>query len=80
MNLGWEALNRQGGNVFDAVEEGCSKCEQMQCDGKCYRPKRDHWLALILNFIFSKFLGSVGYGSHPDELGFVSLDAMMMDG
>lgn len=42
MNLGWEALNRQGGNVFDAVEEGCSKCEQMQCDGKCYRPKRDH--------------------------------------
>lgn len=28
----WSVL-RSGGSVLDAVEKGCSRCEQEQCDG-----------------------------------------------
>ena len=52
----WQELNKPEGSVLDAVEVGCSTCEELQCDG------------------------SVGYGSHPDETGRVTLDALIMDG
>ena len=43
-------------SAVDAVEIGCTRCEELQCDG------------------------SVGFGSHPDENGEVTLDSMIMDG
>uniref|UniRef100_A0AAY4CHZ7 N(4)-(Beta-N-acetylglucosaminyl)-L-asparaginase n=1 Tax=Denticeps clupeoides TaxID=299321 RepID=A0AAY4CHZ7_9TELE len=55
VSTAWNAL-KDGGSALDAVEKGCSRCEQDMCDG------------------------SVGYGSHPDETGETTLDAMIMNG
>lgn len=49
-------LAKPDSNSVDAIEAGCKKCEELQCDG------------------------SVGFGGSPDELGDVSLDAMLMNG
>ena len=29
----WEVVFSQNGSALDAVEAGCSKCEELQCDG-----------------------------------------------
>ena len=29
---GWKVLS-QGGSALSAVEEGCTRCEELQCDG-----------------------------------------------
>ncbi len=31
--LAWEVLSENGKSALDAVEEGCSVCENEQCDG-----------------------------------------------
>ena len=31
--VAWQVLDVEGGSAFDAVEQGCSKCEDLQCDG-----------------------------------------------
>ncbi len=33
MYLAWEVLSENGKSALDAVEEGCSVCENEQCDG-----------------------------------------------
>lgn len=31
--VAWEVLTQDGGSAVDAVERGCTVCEELQCDG-----------------------------------------------
>jgi N4-(beta-N-acetylglucosaminyl)-L-asparaginase len=70
-------LYRDGGSALDAVEEGCTVCEDEQCDGSVGAL---FFASLSAYDDQGNEITFKGFGGSPDETGETALDAMIMDG